>query len=78
MKEEPLLVVRAQRKIAGLILKFGLVPKPERPRKKVRGRTPGGKVEPSRSISAEPEPLTTIMPVIGPRSDPPGAQAGPP
>ena len=78
LKEEPLLVVRAQRKIAGLILKFGLVPKTERPRKKVRGKTPGDKVEPSRSSSVESEPPTTIMPVIGPRSESPGAQIGPP
>jgi len=73
LKEEPSLVVRAQRKIAGLILKFGLVPKPERQPKRARGKTPGS----SRSSSAEVEPPALIVPAIVPRSEPPTAQAHP-
>jgi DNA-binding CsgD family transcriptional regulator len=77
LKEEPSTVVRAQRRIAGLILKFGLVTKPERPRKKVRAKAAGGKVEPSRSTPAEVESPVAIMPAISPRNEPPAAQVSP-
>jgi hypothetical protein len=77
LKEQLPFVVRAQRKIAVLILKQGLVPRPERPRKKGRAKTPGGKVEPSRASPAGAEPSAVMMPVISARSDPPAPRVSP-
>jgi hypothetical protein len=77
LKEELPFVVQAQRKIAALILKHGLVPKPERPRKKARGKSPGGKVEASQSGSVDAETPAVVMPVIVSRSEPPAPRARP-
>lgn len=69
LKQDLSEVLRAQRKIAALILKLGLAPKPERPRKKARGKATGGKLEPARTKSAEIEASAVAMPTLSQQSD---------
>lgn len=62
-------VLRAQCKIAALILKLGLAPKPDRPRKKARGMVAEGKVQSAWTKSAEIEASAGMMPAMRQQSD---------
>lgn len=77
LKEELPEIVRAQRKIAALILKLGLAPKPVRPRRKARAKAPGGNAEPAQAKSGEVEASGVVIPPLSPQTDAPRDGARP-